>query len=75
MKSAKISTTIILITAIMLVVNFLSKKYNLRLDFTEDKQYTLSQATKDILKNLDEPVTIKAYFSNDLPANIIKTKL
>lgn len=75
MKSAKISTTIILITAIMLVVNFLSKKYNLRLDFTEDKQYTLSQATKDILKNLDEPVTIKAYFSNDLPANIIKTKV
>lgn len=75
MKSAKISTTIILITAIVLVVNFLSKKYNLRLDFTEDNQYTLSQATKDILKNLDEPVTIKAYFSKDLPANILKTKV
>ena len=74
MKSAKITTTIILITAIVLVVNFLSKRYSLRLDFTEDKQYTLSDATKDILKNLDEPVTIKAYFSKDLPANILKTK-
>lgn len=74
MKSLKISTTIILITAIVLVVNVLAKRYKLRLDFTEDKQYTLSNATKDIIKNLDEPVTIKAYFSNDLPANIIKTK-
>lgn len=75
MKSSKISTTIILIAAIVLAVNYLSKKYNLRLDFTEDKQYTLSQATKDILKNLEEPVTIKAYFSKDLPANILKTKV
>ena len=74
MKSAKITTTIILITAIVLVVNLLSKRYNLRLDFTEDKQYTLSEATKDILKNLDEPVTVKAYFSENLPAHIAKTK-
>ena len=74
MKSAKITTTIILITAIILVVNLLSKRYNLRLDFTEDKQYTLSEATKNILKDLDEPVTVKAYFSKNLPANIAKTK-
>lgn len=74
MKSAKITTTIILITAIVLVVNLLSKRYNLRLDFTEDKQYTLSEATKDILKNLDEPVTVKAYFSDNMPAHIAKTK-
>lgn len=74
MKSAKISTTIILVTAIVLVANILLQKYNLRLDFTEDHQFTLSKATKNIIKNLDEPVTIKAYFSKDLPANILKTK-
>lgn len=75
MKSAKITTTIILVSAIVLVTNILLKKYNLRLDFTEDKQYTLSEATENILTNLDEPVTIKAYFSKDLPANIMKTKV
>ena len=69
-KSAKISTTIILILTIVIIVNILSENYNFRLDLTEGKEYTLSKATRDILKNLDKPVTITAYFSKDLPPNI-----
>ena len=41
---------------------------------TEDKQYTLSSATKDILKNIDEPITVKAYFSENLPSNVAQAK-
>ena len=70
MKTAKISSTIILMTVIVIVVNILSENYSFRLDFTEGKEYTLSKATRDILKNLDKPVTITAYFSKDLPPNI-----
>jgi gliding-associated putative ABC transporter substrate-binding component GldG len=69
-KSAKISTTIILMLALVIVVNILSENYNFRIDLTEGKEFTLSKATKDILKNLDKPVTITAYFSKDLPPNI-----
>jgi len=69
-KSVKISTTIILILIIVIVVNILAENYNLRIDLTEGKEYTLSKATKDILKNLDKPVTVTAYFSKDLPTNI-----
>jgi len=72
MRSAKISTTILLIAAILIIVNILSENYYIRLDFTEDKEYTLSRATKDILKNLEEPVTINAYFSKNLPPDIGK---
>ena len=68
--SAKISTTIILILAIVIIVNILSENYNFRIDLTEGKEYTLSKATRDILQKLDKPVTITAYFSKDLPANI-----
>ena len=70
MKAAKISSTIILITAIVLIVNILSESYSFRLDFTEGREYTLSKATRNILKNLEKPVTVTAYFSRDLPPNI-----
>ncbi len=70
MKSAKISTTIILVAIIVIIVNILSENYNFRLDLTEGKDIHLSNATRDILKNLDKPVTITAYFSKNLPANI-----
>lgn len=69
-KSAKISTTILLIIIIVIVINILSDNYSFRIDLTEGKEYTLSKATKDILKKLDKPVTITAYFSKDLPPNI-----
>jgi len=46
----------------------------LRLDLTGDNRYTLSKATKDILRNLEHPVTITAYFSKDLPPHIAKNR-
>ena len=70
MKSAKISSTIVLMVVIVVIINILSGNYFFRLDLTEGKEYTLSKATKDILKNLDKPVTVTAYFSKDLPPNI-----
>jgi gliding-associated putative ABC transporter substrate-binding component GldG len=73
MKS-KIYTTTALIIGIIIVINLLATEYHLRLDLTEDQQYTLSTATKEILNNLEEPVTIKAYFSKNLPPHIGKTR-
>lgn len=69
-NTAKISTTILIVVLIVVVINILSESYNFRIDLTEDKEYTLSKATKDILKNLDMPVTVTAYFSEDLPTNV-----
>ncbi|HRW99697.1 MAG TPA: Gldg family protein [Cyclobacteriaceae bacterium] len=70
----KLYITTTLVIAILLVVNLLSNEFHLRFDFTDEKQYTLSQATLDILNNLEEPVTVKAYFSEDLPPNVIKAR-
>ena len=66
--------SILLIAGILLLINVLSNQYFFRMDLTEDKQYTLSNATKDILKGLEDPVTVKAYFSEDLPPDIARTK-
>ncbi len=66
MKKNKLHITVLLVIAIIIVVNMLADQFYFRLDFTEDRQYTLSKATKDILKDLQEPVTVKAFFSKDL---------
>lgn len=74
MKSNKIYISVIIFAGILLVLNLISDQLYLRLDFTEDKQYTLSTATKDILNDLTDPVTVTAYFSKDLPSDIERTR-
>src|SRR5690606_244368 len=73
MKSS-IHTQTYLIIAIIIVVNLLGSEYYFRLDLTDDKQYTLSRATRDVIANLDEPVTVKAYFSRNLPPDSARTR-
>lgn len=74
MKIKKYFISIGLVIGIVIFVNLLSDEFFIRFDFTENNQYSLSKATKSILKNLDEPVTIKAYFSKNLPPNISFTR-
>jgi len=75
MKAKRSLTTyILLIIGLIILVNILSDNFFFRLDFTADKRYTLSDATKNILKNIEEPVTITAYFSGELPTQFEKTK-
>ena len=70
MKKSSLFIQIGLIIAILLVVNLLSENLYFRLDFTEDDRYTLSDATKDILGDLDEVITVKAYFTEELPPQL-----
>ncbi len=63
-----------IITGIIVVLNLLGEEFYHRFDLSEDNQYTLSDATKNILKGLDQPVTVKAYFSEELPPNIAKVR-
>jgi len=60
-------TRVLLIVGIIAILMFIFNMFYFRLDFTGDKRYTLSNSTKDILKNLEDPVTVKAYFTEELP--------
>src|SRR5690348_1889678 len=73
MKPTFFSTTALVI-GIIIVVNLLAYEYHVRLDLTEDRQYTLSDATHEILDNLEEPVTVKAYFSRNVPPEFGKAR-
>ena len=65
---------LVMVIGVLIFINILSERYFFRLDFTADKRYTLSKATKDILKSLYEPVTITAYFTKDLPPQYLSLR-
>ena len=67
MKKSHIIISIVTLLVILFVVNFVVAKHPLRLDLTENRQYTLSDSTRAILAGLDDVVTIRLYFTEDLP--------
>ena len=71
-QDRRISTALII--GIVAVNFLLSRQYFFRLDLTEDKQFTMSKATKSILRGLEDPVDVKAYFSDNLPADLERVK-
>ncbi len=63
-----------LLIGVIILLNFLSTNFFVRLDFTADKAYTLSMSTKNILKSIKDPITVTAYFSKDVPSELIKAR-
>ncbi|MFH1810047.1 MAG: GldG family protein [Pseudomonadota bacterium] len=66
-KTLDTSVLVIAIIGSLVLLNVISVGLFGRLDWTRNREFTLSQATRDLVKNLSDPVTITAYFSRDLP--------
>ena len=73
-KKTDLSVTILLILGILIVVNFFSYKLFMRLDLTENKIFSISDATKNTMRQLDDVVNIKAYFSSTLPSQVLSLR-
>ena len=56
--------SLIIIISINIIDSYIFK----RIDLTSEKRYTLSNATKKLLKNLDDIVYFKVYLDGDFPA-------
>lgn len=72
MKSINIKIAIGIL--LFIVINFLANKLFFRMDLTENGEFTLSKATKDIIKNLDQKIKVTAYFSDDLHIDLDKRR-
>lgn len=59
-----------LIAAIGIISNVLLSSYPIRLDLTQARLFTLSQGTKQTIRNLPDIVTITVYQSKELPAQV-----
>jgi gliding-associated putative ABC transporter substrate-binding component GldG len=66
-KKSNLKTLLITI-AILLIVNGLGNQFFHRFDLTKDNRYTLSATSLNIIKQVQNPLSIKVYMQGDLPA-------
>src|SRR5918994_147600 len=59
-----------LAVVLFLAVNLLADAWltRSRLDLTEDRLFTLSEGTKEVLRDIDEPVDLRLYYTRQLDA-------
>lgn len=69
-SQADFYTQIALMFVVVIFVNIIFAFLPLRLDVTEARIFSISDVTKETLNNLDDIITIKAYFSKDVPGQI-----
>jgi ABC-2 type transport system permease protein len=62
----------LLLLAVLFVLNYLSSVFHSRIDLTKEKRYTLSNATKELLQNLDDKVQVDVFLKGDFPAGFRK---
>ena len=63
---------LVLLAILFVTLTILSSVYlkGVRFDLTENGLYTLSDGTRSILKNMDEPVHLQLYFSEDVSRDL-----
>ncbi|MFH0974317.1 MAG: Gldg family protein [Spirochaetota bacterium] len=59
---------IILYIIIIILVNLAGITLNFKCDLTKNNSYSLSEISEDVVSNLADPLNIKVFFSDNLPA-------
>ena len=57
-----------LFAGILIFLNILGNIFFTQFDLTEEKRYTLTPSTNELLKNLDEPVFVRVLLEGEFPA-------
>ncbi|MGV3639522.1 MAG: gliding motility-associated ABC transporter substrate-binding protein GldG [Adhaeribacter sp.] len=61
--------------ALLVLANIGLANWYFRIDLTEDKRYTISPATRQLLAGLDQDVTIDVYLEGDFPARFKRLQI
>jgi len=71
-RSAYSAGILILLAILFITLSIMSTVLlkGVRLDLTENGLYTLNEGTRNILRNMDEPVTLYLYFSEDVSRDL-----
>lgn len=62
----------LILLVVLVGVNYLASIAHARIDLTQEKRYTLSPATKNLLKGLHDRVAITVLLTGDMPAGFKK---
>ena len=55
-----------ILVAILLLLNLIGRNWYKRFDLTDNKMYSLSKSSEDVVEKIDDLLTMKVYFSDDL---------
>lgn len=66
--------TTLIIAGILILVNYIASSIFFHFDITQNNDYTVSQVSKDTVRELDDVINIKAFFSKNVPSNLISVK-
>lgn len=58
--------------AALVAINWLASMYHTRIDFTNEKRFTLSSPTKIVLQKLDDVVQVDVFLKGDFPSGFKK---
>lgn len=56
------------------MVNYIAARHFIRVDLTKNKLYAVSDASKTIMRNLNDIVTVKIFFSEKLPPDLFAVR-
>ncbi|MEA2103520.1 MAG: GldG family protein [Candidatus Cloacimonadota bacterium] len=68
MKNLDNTLKTILIIAIIIIINLISLQIFTRIDITKGKKYSISKYSKNLVGNLKDKLTIKAFFTPNIPS-------
>ncbi len=62
----------LLLLVILFAVNWMASVFHARMDLTKEKRYTLSKATKSLVKSFDEKVQVDVFLKGNFPSKFRK---
>ncbi|MFT3679957.1 MAG: gliding motility-associated ABC transporter substrate-binding protein GldG [Ferruginibacter sp.] len=63
---------LLILLVLIVALNWLAAAFHTRIDFTNEKRFTLSNSTKSVLKSLDAPVDITVLLAGDIKSEFKK---
>ncbi|MEA3285846.1 MAG: GldG family protein [Candidatus Marinimicrobia bacterium] len=74
MNSKNTLTFALIVIGVVFVLNLFAQNFFFRFDLTENQRYSISDVTRDILADIDEPITVKVFYSENFPRQLISVK-
>ncbi len=73
-KYKKVRIYVFVVLIIFIFINFSTQRLSWKLDLTRNNAYSLSTATENIIKNIDDIVTARLFVSSKLPQQVLLVK-
>jgi ABC-type uncharacterized transport system involved in gliding motility auxiliary subunit len=74
MKIGEKTSLILLLIAALILINYLFSAFPAKIDLTEQRIYTLSKGTRNLLTKIEEPISLQFFFSRSIEGLPIQFK-